>query len=146
MWKFQDFSIIQILREIDFGDCTSFNYCQFGNFRGSEFWFGKFQPWKSAIIHENLKSKHLNVLKKAHFARLEFQKLISRKIWVIEKSWNFPLHCVKVVLFYKVNFFGINSLCGNFRNLLSLRFYVKSIFGIMEVQTLPFLTIFQLWI
>ena len=28
--------------------------------------------------------------------------------------------------------------CGNFMILLSLRFYVKSIFGILEVQNLPF--------
>ena len=30
------------------------------------------------------------------------------------------------------------SQCGNYRSFLSLRFYVKSIFGILEVQNLPF--------
>ena len=33
----------------------------------------------------------------------------------------------------------IITQCGKFRILLSLRFYVKSILGIMEVQKLPFL-------
>ena len=42
VWKFHDFSITQILREINFGDCTSyksailkalnFNFCEFLHF------------------------------------------------------------------------------------------------------------------
>ena len=36
---------------------------------------------------------------------------------------------------YKVS----EPLCGNFCIFLSLRFYVKSIFGILDVQKLPFL-------
>ena len=36
--------------------------------------------------------------------------------------------------------------CGNFRILLSLRFYVKSILGIVEVQKLLFLPFWGLWI
>ena len=34
--------------------------------------------------------------------------------------------------------------CGNFRILLSLRFYVKSIFAIVEMQNLPFSRILTL--
>ena len=36
--------------------------------------------------------------------------------------------------------------CGNFKIFLSLRFYVKSKLGILEVQNLPFLDIQRLWI
>ena len=34
---------------------------------------------------------------------------------------------------------GMNTQCGNFRIFPSLRFYVKSILGILEVQKLQFL-------
>ena len=36
-WKFQHFSITDILREINFGECKSLKKCDFCNFRGSEF-------------------------------------------------------------------------------------------------------------
>ena len=36
--------------------------------------------------------------------------------------------------------------CGNFMFFPSLRFYVKSILGILEVQNLPFYHIYRLWI
>ena len=42
----------------------------------------------------------LNVLKMAYFALLESPKLISRKIWVTEKSWNF--HTVMSLLEFSV--------------------------------------------
>ena len=41
---------------------------------------------------------------------------------------------------------GIKTQCGSFRIFLSLRFYVKSILGILEVQKLPFLPFYGLWI
>ena len=51
--KFQDFSVAQILREIKFGEDKSCKTAIFCQFRGTEFWlFGKFQPLKSAKIHE----------------------------------------------------------------------------------------------
>ena len=44
VWKFQDFSVIQILLEIDFGESGSSKNAVFAIFWGSEFWiFGKFQ-------------------------------------------------------------------------------------------------------
>ena len=36
-WKFQDFSITQILCEINFGECRSYEIVFFCQFRGSEF-------------------------------------------------------------------------------------------------------------
>ena len=65
VWKFHDFSITQILREINFGESSSSKKAFLGNFRCP----------KICYI--------------ADFALLGSLKLISRKIWVIEKLWNF---------------------------------------------------------
>ena len=47
VWKFQDFSIFQILREINFGECKRCKTAVFCHFRGTEYlWFGRFQPSK----------------------------------------------------------------------------------------------------
>ena len=53
MWKFYNFSITQILREINFRESRSATKTAcFAIFRGSEFCqFGEFQPSKSAKIH-----------------------------------------------------------------------------------------------
>ena len=56
--------------------------CQFNTFAGSEFIFFNFCTFWS--------------LKTAVWERLDSPKMISRKIWVIEKSWNF--HTVHTVL------------------------------------------------
>ena len=64
MRKFQDFSVIRILREINFEESRSSETVIFCDFRGSEFcWLGKFQSWKSAKIHENQNSEPPNVSK-----------------------------------------------------------------------------------
>ena len=82
MWKFHDFSVTQILREIIVGESRSSKTGVLCSFRGSEFcYFGKFQPSKSAKIHKNQYSEPLSLLKKmAHFALLQSSKMISRKI------------------------------------------------------------------
>ena len=68
--------------------------CHFNTIRGSEFWFlwifALFEGWNGP----NEENSDFNMIKPADFALLESQKLISRKIWVIEKSWNF--HTVKL--------------------------------------------------
>ena len=56
MWKLQDFSVIQILREINFGENRSAKTAGFGHFRGSR------------------------CVKMAYFALLVESNLISRKI------------------------------------------------------------------
>ena len=50
--------------------------------------FGKYQPSKSAKFHKNQTTEPENVLKwqLADFALLESTTLISRNIWVIDKS------------------------------------------------------------
>ena len=63
--EFQDFSISQILCEINFWDSRSSKTAVFAIFaKDCEFCsFGKFQPLKIARIHENQNSEPLNVLK-----------------------------------------------------------------------------------
>ena len=51
--KIQDFSVIQILREINFAEPRCYKNAVFCNFRGSEFGhFGKFHPSKRANIQK----------------------------------------------------------------------------------------------
>ena len=64
MWKLQDFSATQILREINLREYGSSKIAFFCNFRGSEFCqFGEFQPSKSVKHHRNINSEPLNLLK-----------------------------------------------------------------------------------
>ena len=64
MWKFHDFSVIQILREINLGQSKSCKNAIFAHFWYSEFYqFCKFQPSKSEKIHKNQNSETLNVVK-----------------------------------------------------------------------------------
>ena len=70
VWKFHDFAITQILREINFGEFRSAKIAVFANLG----------LLKIAKMHENQNSEPLKVLKMADFAFLESQILISRKI------------------------------------------------------------------
>ena len=55
MWKFQDYCITEILREINFEDSGSAKSAVFAILGAVN--FGKYQPKKSAKIHENQNSK-----------------------------------------------------------------------------------------
>ena len=89
VWKFHDFSNIQILREINF----DISWCAKKPFKHNwrlwilifmhfcTFWRLKFTKWTKFTAPKMAKT--------ASFALLESTKLISRKIWVIGKSWNF---------------------------------------------------------
>ena len=84
VWKLHDFSITQILREINFGDSRSaksailthseaLNFCTF---------------WKLKFT-KSTKFRAPKIAKMAVSELLVSPKLISRNIWVIEKSCNF---------------------------------------------------------
>ena len=64
LWKVHDFSVTLILREINIrhpGSSKNAIFCHIGD---SEFWFfGQFQPSKSAKIHGNQNSETINVVK-----------------------------------------------------------------------------------
>ena len=92
VWKIHSFSITQILREINFEDSRRTKSAIVTHFRGYEFWFLYiFALWKAKIyqIYKIRSLRNSECGKMADFARVESPKLISRKIWVIEKSWNF---------------------------------------------------------
>ena len=62
MWKFQEFSVIKILRGINLGECRNPKTTIFAIFKISEFCsFGEFQLSKSAKMHKNKNSEPLNV-------------------------------------------------------------------------------------
>jgi len=64
MWKCHDFSVIQILREINFRESRSSKNVIFAILNPSEFGFSSnFSLPKSAKIHKNQTSEPLNVLK-----------------------------------------------------------------------------------
>ena len=63
VWKFQHFSVTQILREINFWGPRSSKNATFCNFRILNFVHLVFQPSKSVQIHKNQNSARLNMLK-----------------------------------------------------------------------------------
>ena len=60
--------------------------CHFNTIRGSEFWF----LWKFALLEDlNLPNQQNAITKTAVLELFHSLTLISRKIWVKEKGWNF---------------------------------------------------------
>ena len=89
VWNFQAFSVTQILLKSILEILRVLKNTIFLWFL--RLWiltFGQFQPSKSAKTPKSKNSETLNVLM-ADFARRDYLKLISRKIWVMEKCWNF---------------------------------------------------------
>ena len=134
VWKFHDFSITQIFREIDFWDSTSARSAIWTDLKALNFDFYAFLHPLKAEIRQKLKFRASKCVKITDFALLESPKLISCKIWVIQKSWNF--HTVASKIFENL---VTKSQCGSFMIYQSLRLYMKSIFGTLEVQKLQFL-------
>ena len=86
MWKLQDFSVSQILREINFAESRTsktalfaisgaLNFVELVNFNVEK-----------VQIFTKIKIRASKCVKMAHYALLESKLLISRKIIVIEKS------------------------------------------------------------
>ena len=112
MWKFQHFSITQILREVNFGECKSSKTAVFAIFGILEVQNLPFYYIQSLLIlifvnffifwrlkcTKRTKVTTPKMSKRDVFALQESSKLTSRKIWVIEKSWNFhTLNCAHIV-------------------------------------------------
>ena len=83
MWKFHDFSITQILREINFEDFRSAKSAILANSEALNFdLLSIFALFECYILPKEQNS----VAKTADFALLKSSKLISHKIKVIQKS------------------------------------------------------------
>ena len=100
MWKFQDFSVILISCEIKVGESRNsktavfaiskaLNFVDFANL--------SLQKYKMHKISKFRASKRVIM---SDLTLLESEKLISRKIWVIEELWNF--HTVSCIWYYGV--------------------------------------------
>ena len=93
VWKFYDFSITLILREINFGDSRStYENSHFKTFRGSEIVFLTFALFEGCYWPKQQNQSPWKA-KKAVLELLYPPKLISQKIWVTEKILKF-VHCV----------------------------------------------------
>ena len=80
MWKFQDFSIPKILREINLENSWSAKSAISSHLEALNSDFYEFLYFLRAEIYQ---------IKKMPKWQLKSSKLNSRKMWVIEKSWNF---------------------------------------------------------
>ena len=81
VWKFHDFSVTQILREINFGASRNFKTGVFAILEALNFVnLVTFSMPKTAKIHKNQNSEASKCVKIAYFALLEPPKLISHKI------------------------------------------------------------------
>ena len=91
--KFHDFCIIQNLREINFEDSWSAKSAILTHLEALNFDFYEFLHFLRDEFTKWKKFKAPKIAKMAVFALLKSTKLISRKIWVIQKSWKFYVHC-----------------------------------------------------
>ena len=82
MWKVYDFSLTQILREINFSESRSSKTAFFAILEALNLsnLCSRFQSSKIAKMHRNQNSEPSNVSKRQIFHFLESLKLISRKI------------------------------------------------------------------
>ena len=80
MWKFHDFSITQILREINFGDSKSAKSAILTHLEALNYDFIEFLHFWEAEIDQNNKFRAPKIAKKGSFKTYRIPKLISRKI------------------------------------------------------------------
>ena len=80
MWKFHDFSITQISREIIFRDFRGPKNAILTHLEALDFDFHEFLHFQKAEIYLNQKFRAPKIVKIALFAILHSPKLISRKI------------------------------------------------------------------
>ena len=80
MWKFQDFSITQILREIKFGNYTSAKSAILTHLEALNFDIYTFLHFLEAEIYQISKFRAQKLAKMAVLQILDSLKLISRKI------------------------------------------------------------------
>ena len=74
MWKFQNFSVSQILREINFGDSRSAKYAILTHVQALKFDFHEFLHYLKAEIDQMNKFRALRIAKHAISTHLEALK------------------------------------------------------------------------
>ena len=86
MWKFQDLSVIQILREINFGEFKSTKYAILTHLEAMTFDFYAFLRYLKAEIYQINK---INSFRTSRFSKIDFMKNLNDR-----KSLKFA-HCEK---------------------------------------------------
>ena len=108
VWKFSNFPATLTLREINFGWFQKVKNCNFSNF---EVWILLLEYnfiLENVKIYQNSKFRAAKMIKIAVFGAIISPKMISRKIWMAVKSWNFhtvylrPLLGKYVVAFHRI--------------------------------------------
>ena len=95
VWKFQNFYVTQILCVINFGDSRSAKSAILSHLIGLNLYFYEFLHFLKAKIYliKKIQGRAPKMKKMAVLQLLDSPTLISRKIWMTQKSWNF--HTVK---------------------------------------------------
>ena len=86
VWKFHDFSITQILRDINFWILEFQKFAIFTHSEALNFDFHEFLHLLKAETYQIAQFRAPKMAKMAFFELLHSTKLISRKIWVIENA------------------------------------------------------------
>ena len=86
VWKFQTFSAIQILREINF---CRFRNGHFDSFGASELWFCKILALRICLKFSKIKLQSFQICLNCRFWHFGLMKLISHKIWILGKFITF---------------------------------------------------------
>ena len=109
VWKIQHFPVTQILREIKFGKCQSSKKAISAILCALKLRFWYISAFRKCKNSEKSKFSTSKCVKMGVYEPSKFLKLISRKIWVIEKLWNYHTVWIPVmVIRWQV------AQCGNF--------------------------------
>ena len=87
MWKFQDFSATQILREINFAHFRVSKTVIFAVFEAMNIDFCQFQPTKKIMNSSKTKFRASRNVKMALFKLFKSLKMFSHKIRMVVKSF-----------------------------------------------------------
>ena len=87
VWNFSNFPATLVLIEFNFGWFQRVKNCRFTNLEGFKFCLEKFHIWKCQKFPK-FKAAQQN---DSFCGTSKWPKLISCKIWVTEKSWNFHI-------------------------------------------------------
>ena len=86
--KLQNFSVTLILREIKVGESRASKIAILTNWEALNFTFCDFLHFLNIEVYQINKIQSPKIIQIAVIELLDSPKLISRKIWVTEKSWN----------------------------------------------------------
>ena len=137
MWKFQDFSTTQIIREINFRDSRKAKSATFWDIGGSEFWIfelHEFVPFLKAEIYQISNFLSLKMAKVAVLEHLE-----STELFHLKSKWQ---KNPELSTLWKLRNSTATSFSQKFRQMtISLRNFAISWFDVKKLHGSEFLYI-----